>query len=667
MRTHRRDLLALTLALAVLLCACAEGVVDSVADATASTDPDAATSTDTDETTSVTDATDATTTDASDATDATDATTTDASDATDATDATTTDATDATDATDSTDANDATDTADVPPAPRCGDGVVQTGEQCDDGDIVPDDGCSMTCTVEPGFTCDPDPPHLCITTCGDGVPVGAEACDDGGTTGGDGCSATCTVEPGYACMGAPSACATGCGDRFIAGLEQCDDGNATDHDGCSMTCTVEQGYTCSGAPSACTTRCGDGFTAGAEVCDDGNVQANDYCSPDCRTISGFCADNIKQANEQCGDGNTNNGDYCSSDCQAITGSCGDSTQQANEQCDDGNANNNDACLSTCRAATCGDAILYTGVESCDDANTNNGDGCSVDCALEVPAAGGVSILSGDINVSLPTWSRPYSDCSENTSAGYYYQAMTFVNNTGAEQRLKVNAAWSTGDGYLHWYPAPFDPTDLASCIVGNDDFSGTTQSQLNNLVMQPGERRTLIASTFGMGSVLGPFTLTVTASDGSCGNGILDATEACDDGNTTDGDGCSAACARVFTGALTASDPLWARPSASCTAQGSVNYYYDAHTFTNTSAAPMSVTITAAWTGGDGFLHLFQPPFTASTPTTSCLTGNDDFSGTTQSQIVSQIIPAGESRVIVASTYSTTTAISAYTISVTVP
>ncbi|MFN9959452.1 MAG: hypothetical protein ACK55I_40705, partial [bacterium] len=36
-------------------------------------------------------------------------------------------------------------------------------------------------------------------TCGDGVVEGAEACDDNDATGGDGCSATCTIEPGFVC------------------------------------------------------------------------------------------------------------------------------------------------------------------------------------------------------------------------------------------------------------------------------------------------------------------------------------------------------------------------------------------------------------------------------------------------------------------------------------
>ena len=41
----------------------------------------------------------------------------------------------------------------------CGDGVVGTGEQCDDGNSTPGDGCSGVCQIEPGYTC-PTPAAL---------------------------------------------------------------------------------------------------------------------------------------------------------------------------------------------------------------------------------------------------------------------------------------------------------------------------------------------------------------------------------------------------------------------------------------------------------------------------------------------------------------------------
>src|SRR5262249_29230783 len=39
----------------------------------------------------------------------------------------------------------------------------------------------------------------CAAVCGDGIKDPTEECDDGNTTAGDGCSPTCTIEPGFAC------------------------------------------------------------------------------------------------------------------------------------------------------------------------------------------------------------------------------------------------------------------------------------------------------------------------------------------------------------------------------------------------------------------------------------------------------------------------------------
>ena len=78
--------------------------------------------------------------------------------------------------------------------PGCGDGVVVSPERCDDGNIVPFDGCSSDCQNEP--ICNTAGP--CTSKCGDGIVLG-EDCDDGNTVDGDGCSSACKVEPGFAC------------------------------------------------------------------------------------------------------------------------------------------------------------------------------------------------------------------------------------------------------------------------------------------------------------------------------------------------------------------------------------------------------------------------------------------------------------------------------------
>ncbi len=72
----------------------------------------------------------------------------------------------------------------------CGNGCVEPGEGCDDGNRSEGDGCSQACQVEDGWEC-PGAPVGCTPICGDGRVVGTERCDDGVTNPADGCDASC--------------------------------------------------------------------------------------------------------------------------------------------------------------------------------------------------------------------------------------------------------------------------------------------------------------------------------------------------------------------------------------------------------------------------------------------------------------------------------------------
>ena len=87
------------------------------------------------------------------------------------------------------------------PLEVCGNGIIDSDEQCDDGGNVPGDGCDDLCIIEPGYQCE-GVPSMCtlIIVCGDGLIQVGEGCDDGNITFGDGCSGTCSVEAGYNCM-----------------------------------------------------------------------------------------------------------------------------------------------------------------------------------------------------------------------------------------------------------------------------------------------------------------------------------------------------------------------------------------------------------------------------------------------------------------------------------
>lgn len=213
---------------------------------------------------------------------------------------------------------------------RCGNGLVELGESCDDGNDADADGCSATCALEPGFTC-PTAGEPCEEPmpCGNAELDEGEACDDRNAAAGDGCDAQCEVEPGWECPTVGAACvAAQCGDAIRAGDEECDDGDTEAEDGCDDQCLLEPGYACPDAGEDChETTCGDGVAEGTEQCDDGNFDTGDGCSPLCEAepecsggvCTSMCGDGLKLGDEECDDGNARSGDGCSADCMLEEG------------------------------------------------------------------------------------------------------------------------------------------------------------------------------------------------------------------------------------------------------------------------------------------------------------------------------------------------------------
>ena len=100
----------------------------------------------------------------------------------------------------------------------CGDGITEFAEECDDDEFADGDGCSSECEVERGYICS-GTPSICVHQCENGLvqPEVGEQCDDGNNVADDGCT-LCIVDEGMLCNGEPSVCGPFCdfGGRRVA-------------------------------------------------------------------------------------------------------------------------------------------------------------------------------------------------------------------------------------------------------------------------------------------------------------------------------------------------------------------------------------------------------------------------------------------------------------------
>jgi len=192
----------------------------------------------------------------------------------------------------------ATDTCTVSGTQCCGNGEIESREECDVlGNVESGDGCSSICTNE-GST-------LKGSVCGNGLrewlpTLGGEECDDGNRRSGDGCSSTCLNEGST-----PKSLAYAiCGDGVRQNGEDCDDGNFANGDGCSSRCLNE-------GTLQCVRECRDSKKSCSTAAD-----CNTSVSEPCMIVNGPCCGNggVLDFGEDCDDGNSKNRDGCSSSC-----------------------------------------------------------------------------------------------------------------------------------------------------------------------------------------------------------------------------------------------------------------------------------------------------------------------------------------------------------------
>ena len=373
--------------------------------------------------------------------------------------------------------------------------------------------------------------------------------------------------------------------------------------------------------------------------------------------------------------------------------CGDDVAAGAEVCDGGDVGGD----------TCGAHGFNRGSLGCDaSCAAVDAAGCfNVAGPNDIAPRGSSIVLSGNIADTDGTWSRPSEDCGAGAAdATRYFDAFEIVNRTGQTQALDVTATFS-GDGYLHAFTS-FDPRDpTTGCVAGDDDFNGSSASQLTDVAIGAGQTLTIVVSTFAADAAIGTYSLQVLTKQPTapavCGNGVREGNEVCDGASvgssTCQSRGhqggtlsCNSSCSAVsesscwdlapavpiagqngsiaLGGSLTSTDPRIDRVSATCSGSGAADHPWDGYRIVNNTGAAQSLTVTASWSGGDGFLLAYHSSFDAESPLTGCITGNDDFGGASGSQITDLAIAPGETLVLVASTFAGNATVASYDIEV---
>ncbi|MGK3997931.1 DVUA0089 family protein [Sorangium sp. So ce1024] len=280
----------------------------------------------------------------------------------------------------------------------------------------------------------------------------------------------------------------GAGGRGGSGGETGNDGEAGNDGGVGAGGEAGSGGEGGGQGAVC----GDGAVAvPAEACDDGNRAAGDGCDPDCAIEPGFA---------------------CAGAPSVCTAGCGDGALGGQETCDDGGNEDGDCCSHACQ--------VEPGCEI-----EPNDDAASARDAFTIAPDGRIRAFldpAGDVDVFSVT--VPVGAIGRLRAATLDGPLGTTCGSLGIDTHVTIL------DGSLE-------------IIASNDDIADDNYcSSLELHELAPGDYLVSVEISPAAEPATFDYTLSLTLKTTVCGDGVLERPELCDDGNATDGDGCSAAC-----------------------------------------------------------------------------------------------------------------------------
>ena len=414
----------------------------------------------------------------------------------------------------------------------CGNGLRGSYEYCDDGNTEDGDGCSSSCEFEDGFICELDyesfPVSSChLFMCGDGIIDDGEECEDGNIENNDGCSSSCEFEPGFICENNyESSPITNChflmcGDGIIDYNEECEDGNTENNDGCSSSCEFEDGFVCendyefSPITSCHFLMCGDGIIDDGEECDDGNLENEDGCSPDCLNETSWACETTFESTPN------------TYDCRRVI--CNDGIIDGEEECEDGNTEDGDGC-SECYIEEGFDCASYHDLTStC--VPLNQGDICQNAIPLD---EGSYSFHTANSENDYSLFECGFWDNQFSVPGSDMVFAITIPAYSNFHYRM-----FSDQEKRLFFSTTCENLTE--SC---RDSFISYTDNSIDEVYFNHYDRERTIFLTISELNIENSeeFQLIIEFQTKICGDGLVAEGEDCDDGNREDYDGCSSSC-----------------------------------------------------------------------------------------------------------------------------